>query len=954
MRLNLFAAGLVCFHVALGTASALNHPPFLVSPPEVSPTNGLANDRITFTAAAQDVDGDLLSYRWDFSDGWSATGRVTERRFGGGHLTISATVTVSDTLGAFVSGVVTTAPNNSPALWFGKLDYPRTQPGWTLSTKKALFMVLAFPDFTPIVPSNHLLQVAGEVSNFLSVCSHQLCDVAATVAPVLNMTLLATNYAGPNVQNLMREARTGARLAGLTPEAFDIEVFVVPSGKGLPGTSASIANRTCFINENGTNVPPGELAHEFGHCLGLQHANAWNTRDRSVIGLGQGIDYGNPFDIMGGVLSFPTNQMSCFAKHRLGWIEDDNAPEATNSRSIRLFAHDAVAWNPTNVVAVRAHAAWRHYWFEHRRRFTNNPWMNRGALVIAEPWPSTDQESVLLDVTPGSGFSFSGGPSQASDTLDSVLLIGRTFADPDGQLFVTALDATGTTNAVDLRIEIGAFPTNLPPTVNVTPSATNISVGVPALFSATASDPNGDELAYYWTFGDFQWWSTNGPSISKAWTNPGEYVARCEVSDMRGGLTSHQVLIRVGSPATLQLRGSVTSSNQPLEGVRVSASSNLIAWTDATGAYVIPNVIAGSYTVTAARGDTLLTRSFTNPIAVAGSLTGLNFSVLFNNTAPVVLPPGNQVLPEDGLIENLPFTVNDTQSAARDVLLTMASDNPSLIDSHDCRFQIASTNPTIRRLSLRPRPGASGVANITLTASDGLATTSTTFSLTVVAENDAPLSRGADRSTDGVIALPGVSGVLAGVTDDESDPITATLVAPPLNGTALLQPDGSCIYVANPGFNGQDSLVFIATAGTTGNRAALVFNVTSSTTTLYDTWALQQFQEQFTNTGVTPRDADPDGDAVDNWDEFLADTSPTNGSSTLAITSVSATPSVQFASSAARVYDLEGSDDLTLTPEAWQSVSTNITGNGENLSVTDPAPVSHRIYRIKARHPLLP
>ena len=68
----------------------------------------------------------------------------------------------------------------------------------------------------------------------------------------------------------------------------------------------------------------------------------------------------------------------------------------------------------------------------------------------------------------------------------------------------------------------------------VAASATDAAVGAPITFTATASDPNGDRLAYYWEFSDSAGnVSTDNSQVQTvSFGAAGEYVARCVVSVM--------------------------------------------------------------------------------------------------------------------------------------------------------------------------------------------------------------------------------------------------------------------------------------------------------------------------------------------------------------------------------------------------------------------------------------
>jgi hypothetical protein len=216
-------------------------------------------------------------------------------------------------------------------------------------------------------------------------------------------------------------------------------------------------------------------------------------------------------------------------------------------------------------------------------------------------------------MTPGSR-----GPAGApfATLQDAALAIGRTFTDVELGLHVTPVRKGGTTpESLDVVVNHGPFPGNLPPTVSISPATVTLSASVPQTFTATANDADGDVLAYAWEFDDpgrpggtdaggadpDARLSTQG---SHAWSVGGAHLVRCTVTDMKGHAVTATATVTVtgGSAAPLTVSGVVRDeAGNPLEGAVVSnwkgAAPNAIAYgsvgfagsgrTGADGRYVV-------------------------------------------------------------------------------------------------------------------------------------------------------------------------------------------------------------------------------------------------------------------------------------------------------------------------------------------------------------------------------
>ena len=131
----------------------------------------------------------------------------------------------------------------------------------------------------------------------------------------------------------------------------------------------------------------------------------------------------------------------------------------------------------------------------------------------------------------------------------------------------------------------------------------------------------------------------------------------------------------------------------------------------------------------------------TATITVTVSDGALNTSSVFTltvqpvNDAPTIVPIPDQQTPEDTPIQ-IPFQVNDIDSALTSVSVSGSSSNHALVDDADITFSGSGSQRTV---TITPKLNQYGSTSITLLASDGSLTGSATFVLTVIPENDSPL-----------------------------------------------------------------------------------------------------------------------------------------------------------------------------------------------------------------------
>ena len=183
-----------------------------------------------------------------------------------------------------------------------------------------------------------------------------------------------------------------------------------------------------------------------------------------TIGPGGREEYGDPFDSMG-VPGGSASHFNARYKQLLGWIPEADAPRVISNGTYRIYAHDHPQAGGVRALRI-ARSATQDYWVEFRQSFANR-WITNGAGLRWGGAGATN--TLLLDMTPGTGLT----------KTDSALVIGRTFSDPCGEFHLTTLGKGQTApESIDIMVNRGPFPGNLPPTVMISANPTHASSGV--------------------------------------------------------------------------------------------------------------------------------------------------------------------------------------------------------------------------------------------------------------------------------------------------------------------------------------------------------------------------------------------------------------------------------------------------------------------------------------------
>ena len=676
---------------------------------------------------------------------------------------------------------------------------PVAQSPATEGTKKLLIIRVDFPDAPGQVVSDATL------TNLINNMSTHWTEMSfgkmtwttfgngSDITPTLRLPNGHASYT--SCGTMLAAARTAATAAGYNYLNYTHEVVVTGDKPDVGfGGIAFVGARGAWLANAQWNL--GVCSHEVGHNFGLNHAGVWDTDDGTTIGSGSAVEYGNPFDQMGGASSSMDAHFGARQKNYLDWLVDADVVKITTNgtTTTRIRAFDRSVATGDKAIAVDRTGTSNDYWIEYRQDYADtNLWMRDGVLLNWGDVNINNGKPLLLDWTPAT-----------SSKDDCPVLIGRTFSDTAAGIHITPIlrgaDADGTT-WIDVTVNRGAFPGNRKPSASVVASTVNPAVNASVTFTGSATDPDGDSLAYFWDWGDGTFTANNSTSATKSWSSSGTRTVRFHVTDKKGFTTTSQVLIQVGTSSTFFIQGVVsTTAGALVEGAVVRASATQSDTTDSEGYYAITGLAAGSYTLSATKtGLSIQPGNFTNQVTVGPSRQNVNFtappgSPYFGTMKAGLLDQGSNTGP-------LILPVLDADTPVTNLTLTATSSNTGVIPDASISFGTAGT--TGRTVTVAAASNVSGPVNITITATDPEGGTgSYVWPVTV---NARPVLSVTGRST--AENTPVDIDLRTFVTDDlTGDDQIAFELQRVRNGSIALLPDGhTARFTPSVNFNGAAS-----------------------------------------------------------------------------------------------------------------------------------------------------
>jgi len=409
-----------------------------------------------------------------------------------------------------------------------------------------------------------------------------------------------------NAPRLVEEAVDAAEAAGVDFSNFDNDgdgfvdtVFIVHAGQGgeatddpndiwshkwsissgggtaryYDGVTINVYTMQPELNSMGGHIEIGVFAHEYGHVLGLP--DLYDT-DGSSEGIGNyGLMAGGSWGANGASPERPSH-MCAWSKVYLQWITPTVVTQDTSSQTI-----SQIETNPEAYKLWKDGVPQQEYFLVSNRQKVgfDSRFIGNGGLLIwhidedvinANLWWNTvnnDENHKGVDLEEADGlndldFRRNRGdagdfyPGSTNNTVfnDTSNPNSRDYSGVTTKVEVINISSSGDPMRADIKVGF-AEPENEPPNTPSAPTGPDSGTpGSPYTFSATTTDPDGDDIAFKFDWGDgsqSDWTSfvASGSSASKShsWSDQGTYEVRAKAKDVYGAESGwsagHQIVV---------------------------------------------------------------------------------------------------------------------------------------------------------------------------------------------------------------------------------------------------------------------------------------------------------------------------------------------------------------------------------------------------------------------------
>ncbi len=430
-------------------------------------------------------------------------------------------------------------------------------PSWTTGSKRLLFVRVNFASHSyHDLTTQNCHEIVGKLSDKILLWSKEQLEIlpsdqpdGSLVTPVVTLSKSPSGYSADDMYEIWDETWEKLKsehgidrnanpydflmlAAGEVPLVNDEGDAVGWGGIGMVYGYASMLRLTAPTAAERIANNVSVAIHEFGHNIGLHHAGS--VFPHPELTNGAHFEYGDLFDSMGrGDLEF-----NPAAKRWLHWLTPSALPVVQEPGKFTIRAHDEAETYGRRGLLIPG----------------DNPVQYQRALLLdyrtsssARLAHSAGIRSVALyyltganlqDTTPETTIYDAEVHLEEAGTLDAPLLTGRTFSYPwiNPTIHVTTLETDPEAGIATVQVNYGAYPGNGAPAGSITQSPATVFEGGEIVFTAAASDPNGDRLANQWSTGDGTL-HNNVRELVHTFTGLGSRTVTCRVSDMKGKTT---------------------------------------------------------------------------------------------------------------------------------------------------------------------------------------------------------------------------------------------------------------------------------------------------------------------------------------------------------------------------------------------------------------------------------